>query len=116
MPVIKTRCPECDVALRLTIDGIESQEVECPKCGHEFLAELEEKRASKPAKTVKAAKRKPEPEDDDTPRADFNRDGVVYLNELVYYASARVQELSRGQQHPTIGRPPAIRPFPIAKP
>jgi hypothetical protein len=49
-------------------------------------------------------------------RGDFNRDGVVHLNELERYASLRVQQLSRGAQNPTVGRPPTIRPFPIAKP
>ncbi len=48
--------------------------------------------------------------------ADFNRDGVVYLNELEYYAALRVQQLSGGRQNPTLGRPPTVRPFPIAKP
>jgi uncharacterized caspase-like protein len=49
-------------------------------------------------------------------RADFNRDGVVYLNELEYYAALRVKQLSGGQQNPTMGRPPTIKPFPISKP
>jgi len=48
-------------------------------------------------------------------RADFNRDGLVYLNELEYYAALRVQQLSQGQQNPTLGRPPNVKPFPIAK-
>jgi uncharacterized caspase-like protein len=49
-------------------------------------------------------------------RADFNRDGVVFLNELERYACLRVQQLSRGEQNPTVGRPPNIKPFPIARP
>lgn len=49
-------------------------------------------------------------------RADLNGDGVVFLNELSYYASVRVQQLSGGTQNPTVGRPPNIMPFPIAKP
>ena len=49
-------------------------------------------------------------------RADFNRDGVVYLNELEHYAALRVQQLSGGRQNPTLGRPPTIKPFPISKP
>ena len=49
-------------------------------------------------------------------RADLNHDGLVYLNELEYYAALRVQQLSGGEQNPTLGRPPTIRPFPIAKP
>jgi WD40 repeat protein len=49
-------------------------------------------------------------------RADYDHDGLVYLNELTHYATVRVQELSRGRQNPTVGRPPTVRPFPIAKP
>jgi len=49
-------------------------------------------------------------------RADLNRDGVIYINELSLYASLRVQQMSGGKQKPTIGRPPNIKPFPIAKP
>ncbi len=49
-------------------------------------------------------------------RADLNRDGVVFLNELERYAALRVQQLSGGQQNPTMGRPPNVKPFPIAKP
>jgi hypothetical protein len=48
-------------------------------------------------------------------RADTNRDGVVHLNELEKYASLRVQQLSRGEQSPTVGRPPTIKLFPLAK-
>ncbi|MBP3956780.1 caspase family protein [Gemmata sp. G18] len=49
-------------------------------------------------------------------RADFNRDGVVHLNELEHYAAVRVQQLSGGQQNPTLGRPSTIRPLAISKP
>jgi hypothetical protein len=49
-------------------------------------------------------------------RADFNHDGLVYLNELEHYAALRVRQLSGGWQHPTMGHPPTIRPFPISKP
>ena len=49
-------------------------------------------------------------------RADFNKDGVVYIHELDVYATLRVAQLSGGRQNPTTGRPPTIRPFPIAKP
>ncbi len=49
-------------------------------------------------------------------RADFNKDGVIHLSELERYASLRVQQLSRGQQNPTVGRPPHIKSFPIARP
>jgi WD40 repeat protein len=49
-------------------------------------------------------------------RADFNKDGVVYLDELERYAAIRVPTLSSDEQHPTLGHPPSIRPFPISKP
>lgn len=47
--------------------------------------------------------------------ADRNRNGIVDLNELDRYAARRVEELSRGVQHPVANRPPSIRAFPIAK-
>ena len=40
MPVLKTRCPECDAGLRLTVAGAGEHEMECPKCGHAFTATL----------------------------------------------------------------------------
>ena len=49
-------------------------------------------------------------------KADFNRDGVVYLNELDAYVTDRVKELTRGQQHPITAKPGSIRSFPLAKP
>lgn len=49
-------------------------------------------------------------------RADFNRDGVIHLNELEKYSTQRVQQLSQGGQNPTVGRPPSVKPFPIARP
>jgi WD40 repeat protein len=49
-------------------------------------------------------------------KADLNRDRVVYIHELDFYTSVRVPELSRGKQNPTTGRPPNVRPFPLAKP
>jgi WD40 repeat protein len=48
--------------------------------------------------------------------ADIDGDGVVYIHELDMYATARVRQLSQGRQNPALGRPPTIRPFPIAKP
>ncbi len=47
---------------------------------------------------------------------DSDGDGVVYIHELDMYATARVRQLSGGRQNPTLGRPPTIRPFAIAKP
>lgn len=49
-------------------------------------------------------------------KADFNKDGVVYLNELDTYVTDRVKELTRGQQHPVTAKPGSIRSFPLAKP
>ncbi len=49
-------------------------------------------------------------------KADFNKDGVVYLNELDTYVTDRVKELTKGQQHPVTGKPGSIRSFPLAKP
>ncbi len=49
-------------------------------------------------------------------KADFNKDGVVYLNELDTYVTDRVKELTRGQQHPVTAKPGSVRSFPLAKP
>lgn len=46
---------------------------------------------------------------------DVDGDGLVYLHELNMYAVARVKQLSKGAQNPTLGRPGGIRPFPLAK-
>jgi WD40 repeat protein len=46
--------------------------------------------------------------------ADIDEDGVIYITELDTYASARVKQISFGMQNPTLGRPPNIRPFPLA--
>jgi predicted Zn finger-like uncharacterized protein len=50
MPTLKTQCPECDTKLRIEVDG-EGEEVECPKCGHEFTAALGD---DEPAQTTKS--------------------------------------------------------------
>jgi uncharacterized caspase-like protein len=47
--------------------------------------------------------------------ADIDGDGLIYIHELDLYATARVKQLSHGRQNPSLGRPPAVRPFPIAK-
>ncbi len=87
MAVLKTQCPECDAKLRLSVDGAGEHDVECPKCGHEFTAALDEDdapAAKKPAKSdtaeraakgkakgdkagkkVKAAKSRNDDDDDD---------------------------------------------------
>ena len=38
-------------------------------------------------------------------RADYNKDGYVYLHEIDYYTYHRVRQLSDGGQNPTTGRP-----------
>jgi uncharacterized caspase-like protein len=47
-------------------------------------------------------------------RADFNRDRLIHLHELDFYARVRVRQLSHGLQNPTTGRPQTIRSFPLA--
>jgi hypothetical protein len=49
-------------------------------------------------------------------KADFNKDGVIYLSELDTYVTDRVKELSKGQQHPVTAKPTSIRSFPLSKP
>ena len=48
-------------------------------------------------------------------KADFNKDGSVYITELDLYVTDRVKELSKGQQHPVTGKPVGLRPFPLSK-
>jgi hypothetical protein len=48
--------------------------------------------------------------------ADAKKDGTVYLNELDAYVTDRVEELTRGQQHPVTAKPTSIRSFPLARP
>jgi WD40 repeat protein len=49
-------------------------------------------------------------------KADFNKDGYIYIHEVDFYASLRVQQLSMGMQNPVTGRPPSIRSFPLTRP
>jgi WD40 repeat protein len=49
-------------------------------------------------------------------KADYNKDGAVYLNELDAYVTDRVKELSKGLQHPVTAKPASIRSFPLSKP
>jgi uncharacterized caspase-like protein len=49
-------------------------------------------------------------------KADFNKDGVVYLHELDQYTVRRVRLLSAGRQNPIMAKPPTIRSFPFARP
>ncbi len=48
-------------------------------------------------------------------KADLNNDGFVYIHEATLYAMIRVQQLSRGTQNPTLGRPPYLQPFSLTK-
>ena len=87
MPVLKTQCPECDTKLRLNVETADETEIECPKCGHEFTAEVGDDdppqsktkkssgsikttksgsgKASKSAMKLKAVKRKNDDDDED---------------------------------------------------
>ena len=49
-------------------------------------------------------------------KADFNRDRVVYLNELDRYTIRRVRLLTLGRQNPIMAKPATIRSFPLARP
>jgi hypothetical protein len=49
-------------------------------------------------------------------QADLNHDKVVWIHELDAYAAARTRALSGGEQNSITGRPPSIRPFPVARP
>jgi hypothetical protein len=51
-----------------------------------------------------------------TGKADFNKDGVIHLNELDLYVTNRVKDLSKGRQHPVTARPASIRSFPLTRP
>jgi len=43
-------------------------------------------------------------------------DGAVYLHHLTRYVGSRVEELSKGRQHPAIVQPSGIRSFPLTMP
>ena len=45
---------------------------------------------------------------------DVDEDGIIYINELEMYASARVRQLSGGRQNPTLGRQSSVRLFAVA--
>jgi WD40 repeat protein len=47
--------------------------------------------------------------------ADLNQDGIISLQELDYYVSERVKELTNGVQHPTTLKPSTISRFPIVQ-
>lgn len=49
-------------------------------------------------------------------KAHRDRDGLVTLTKLQAYVEDRVEELSKGEQFPTIGKPTLVRSFPLSKP
>ena len=49
-------------------------------------------------------------------RADYNKDGLVYLTELDTYLSDRVKELSQDHQHPVTAKPMSVVPFALSRP
>jgi uncharacterized caspase-like protein len=49
-------------------------------------------------------------------KADSNGDGVVHLNEAERYITERVKSLTGDHQHPSSGRPPLMRSFPLTRP
>jgi hypothetical protein len=48
--------------------------------------------------------------------ADYNKDGLIHLNELDLYVYNQVTEWSRDLQHPAIGKTATIRSFALAQP
>lgn len=73
MPALKTHCPECNVKLRLTVEGEGKQKVKCPHCGHTFIAtpdanESPTKEQSKAATSGKGGKQRAEIEEEKTPK------------------------------------------------
>ncbi len=94
MPVLKAQCPECETKLRLDVPGPGDHDAECPKCGHEFVATLEDddppakpakaKKGDTTAKPDKGTKEKAKPkaaakrgddEDDDAPKKKKGKQG-----------------------------------------
>jgi WD40 repeat protein len=51
-----------------------------------------------------------------TGKADFNKDGYVFIHEASMYAALRVKQLSGGEQNPTLGRSPNVKPFALTRP
>jgi WD40 repeat protein len=49
-------------------------------------------------------------------KADYDKVGVVTLNDLDRYVTNRVKELSKGRQHPVTTRPATLRSFPLSRP
>ncbi len=49
-------------------------------------------------------------------KADYNKDGFVYLTELDNYLYERVKELTNKQQHPVTAKPASVEPFALSKP
>ena len=49
-------------------------------------------------------------------KADYDKDGRVEVLELQMYVAARVRELSKGDQEPTISIPSVVRTFALSQP
>ncbi len=119
MPVLRVQCPECDAKLRLDVEGTDDNEVECPKCGHEFVAGVGDDeplpkatktkksgtnearrtgsgKASKSGTKIKAAKRNDDDDDDDTPRRKKKRGAAEGGSSKVLVAGAIAAVLAIG--------------------
>ncbi|GAB4406528.1 MAG: hypothetical protein OHK0053_32810 [Microscillaceae bacterium] len=46
-------------------------------------------------------------------KADFDKDGIVYLRELDFFVAEEVKNLTKGRQHPTTQKPSTISRLPI---
>jgi len=49
-------------------------------------------------------------------KAGKTADGAVYLDSMIAYVNGRVRDLTKAYQSPVLGRPIAVRDFPISKP
>ncbi len=49
-------------------------------------------------------------------KADYDKDGLVYVTELDAYLVNRVKELSNNQQHPVTAKPASVVPFALSRP
>ena len=49
-------------------------------------------------------------------KADFNRDGIIHIHEVNYFAAVFVRQLTGGRQNPVTGGPPNLRSFALTRP
>jgi uncharacterized caspase-like protein len=80
--------------------------VMCASLGREYAMESEETRAGFFTRSLVEGL---------CGSADLNKDHIIHISELDYYAAVRVRQLSGGKQNPLTGRPPTIRSFPLAR-